>query len=240
MPININIDVPEIQYYFYFLDAYNHALIDKSLLFEWFELVGKRHQMMCRQMEVKLAALENTRPKRRRLRYSRSSNLQPLDELIKNSVRDGRKIQVRDTLPLLAKADEAWQLILQIVSPYTFQDLVNLSYVREQIWASRHTSTRASLGIIVENYNERRTLKRANNIATSIQYLNPSFEWSLQGLYPKEKIFTSSATGDSDLYLHDPGDSFIEAVSGHQYSVNALLSEVYGAQEETPARSESI
>jgi hypothetical protein len=151
-----------------------------------------------------------------------------LGSVIRKSVTSGRPVLLNELMAILTEADPMWRFVLTVSRPDNYRELVYLSYAVEEIRAGyRNTSSHAPLSIAIENYNERMTFKETRRIVKVLQQENPDFQLSLLGLYPKERIYTNDSTGDSDLYLHDPGQSFKDA-GGSAYSIDSLLGALYG------------
>lgn len=222
--VTILVDVPRVQYYLYMLEAHSRNLISQDLLLKWFDLVDQRHAMITRRLMALLSPALPDRSLSRSPDIRRANSFDILGDAIRESVSSGRAVLVKHLANVLERNDVTWQLILEAVKPGNYRDLIHLSYVREQIYAGRQPAKGRPLGVVIENHNERQTHKLSNQVAAAIMTKHVGFRWLSLGLFPKEDIYV---TGDSDLYLRDPAKVFVDQTTGEQYSISALLDEVY-------------
>jgi hypothetical protein len=216
-PIQVTLDVPRIQYYFYLLDANYQGLIDAETLFRWFELVDQRHESVCQSMEARLGGL----------RVKRAEAMRHVEETLTQSVRGGEILRVKTVSDLLASADPLWRSLLDLERPGQYNQILNLSYVYEQLQAGSGLGRGASLGVAIEHANERKTFRFSRKLAGRLAAKDGDFGWSMIGLYSKSRIFSAGDSMDMHLYLNDPGREFTDD-SGRRLGVPELIDELYG------------
>lgn len=227
LPVTITSDVPRVQYYLYLLEAYNQKLITSQLLLEWFDLVDQRHALVCRRLNKLL-------PKELSPVVRPAVGFEVLDGYIKNQIIARQEVQLPDLIKLLADSHDIWRLMLENANPNSYRELISLSYVKEEIQSGLNSDGKNVLGVAIENPTERMTHKQSRRLASAITRRHPGLTWSSLALFPKEQLYT---IGDSDLYLRDPGDTFMDPATGVSNTINSLINEVYGS---TSARAAAL
>jgi hypothetical protein len=226
--VAVTIDVPRVQYYLYLLDAFYEGLLSPELVIRWFELVDERNRRVTELLRRRLRiALAQARPAHR-VFVRRAANMALLEPLIKGSIRSGVPFAVGQMAAALSMDDPLWRLVLRVRSPASYRDLVNLSYVVEQLrGALARRGDRRQLMIAVDSPGETRTYSQTREVVAALSAdTRTDLGASLVGLYPLERAFTSDSTGRSDLYRNDPGDILVER-SGHRCDCAALVANLY-------------
>ncbi len=222
----IIIDVPRIQYYSYVLDAFGQQLISPELVLQWFQLVDERNKKVTRLIMRCLTEYLSKRKMPRSPEIQLSSSMDSLEVIIKNSVIVGNHITIAHLCEILSKHDSLWKRVIDLSNPETYSELINLSYVVEQLRPSKLKAIEEKrLTIDIDNYGERRIYQKTQDLAKKIKQIDPNFTYTSLGLYPLESIFTSNETGVSDLYWNDPGHLFIDE-SGKKFTTSELLAQL--------------
>jgi hypothetical protein len=225
LPVSVTIDVPRVQYYLYLLDAFNRKLVTPALMLRWFELVDERSRVVEEILRQRLACELSTLEHDRLVPVRRAANMDHLEPAVRDSVHSGSPLEVDRMCGLLAADDPAWRSVLRAVRPASYRDLINLSYVIEQLRGGglEHHDPEPRLGIAVDNFVESRIFEAARAVAARIPERGRG---SLLGVYPLERGFSSDATGKSDVYDNDPGD-LVSDHAGRQYDATELLAKLY-------------
>jgi hypothetical protein len=229
MPVTVTIDVPRVQYYLYLLDAFQRGLVAPELMLQWFELVDERHRQVSALLEHELAAAVSDVLPGRTVPIRRADGMSALEPVVRRRVPCRTPLAAADIARMLSVRDEVWAMVIRMTRPASYRELINLSYVVEQL---RGGITRRGeyprLGIAIDNPSERRACAQARAIAAAATTpgsdRGPTI--SLLGLHPLERAFTSAGTGPSDLYYNDPGHTFIDW-RGREYGTAELLATLY-------------
>jgi hypothetical protein len=225
-PITVTLDMPRVQYYLYLLDAFNRGFLTRALMLRWLALVDRRSRLITDLFRRRLVeAIECTAPGRR-VSIQLAASLTCLESAIHTSIATGTPLAVSEMTGILATHDRIWSTLLAVRTPQRYRDVINLSYVVEQLRAGivRADGSRR-LTIAVDDVSERRVCAAARRAGAELQTTG-SYRGTLVGLYPLPRIFTTTATGGSDLYRSDPGHVF-EDFAERRFSSAELLSRVY-------------
>ena len=227
IPVTVTIDVPRIQYYLYLLEAFYGGLVAPELMLRWFELVDERSRRVTSLLRHRLRATLPLADTSRRIRLRRAANMACLEVPVRHSVASGKRLDVDQMAELLSADDPIWAMSLAAVGPSGYRDLINLSYAVEQVRGGvAHKGDAQPLSIAIDNPSERRACTEARAVVRAARATGRKGDGSIVGLYPLERAFTSEATGTSDLYHYDPGDSFLDR-AGQQYRIAELVSRLY-------------
>jgi hypothetical protein len=240
MPVTVTIDVPRVQYYLYLFDAFQRGFVAPELMLFWFDLVDERNSRVCDLLERELAAALSDVLPSRSVRVRRADGMGHLEPWIRDAVETRTPPEVAAIAGLLSADDALWSLAIGKTSPASYRDLINLSYVVEQLRGGTNCgSERPPLGIAIDNPSERRACARARAIAREVRGEGGNGRgMSLLGLHPLERAFTSEATGPSDLYYNDPGHAFVDP-GGCRYGTAELLATLYPDRSTPPREAAS-
>lgn len=228
LPVTVTIDVPRVQYYVYLLDAFQRGLIASKWMWRWFELVDERNARVSALLEREFAIALSEMLPGRFVGMRRAEGMAGLEPAIRRSVQTRSPLSVAALAAMLSTADAVWSTAIGGKTPSSYRELVNLSYAVEQLRggiAEQHEHPR--LGIAIDSPSERRAHSQARTIARDVSKDSASgLRASLLGLHPLERVFTSKATGPSDLYYNDPGRMFVDQAARY-YGIAELLEAVY-------------
>jgi hypothetical protein len=224
---SVTLDVPRVQYYLCLLDAFYEGLVAPELMLRWFDLVDQRSHALAQLFHQQLADALSMMELDGRAVVRTTANMDCLEPAVRDSVRSGAPVEVDQMAAVLAADDPIWAIAFSAVTPSSFRELINLSYVIEQLRSGGigHDDGR-SLGIAVDSWDETQMFEATRSIAGQLDRAGLAGGGSLLGLYPLERVFTSAATGRTDLYHHDPGGAFVDA-SRRQYDAAELLANLY-------------
>ena len=183
------------------------------------------------------AALSKTLPKRS-VRVRRAEGMGGREPAIRSSVLTRSPLAVGAMTAMLSADDALWAMAIDRTAPATYRELVNLSYVVEQLRSgiTRH-GQQPQLDVAIDNPSERRACAKARTIAREISRDSASaLRISLLGLHPLERVFTTEATGPTDLYYNDPGQVFVDP-DARRYGLAELLATVYPGGPRPPRRT---
>jgi hypothetical protein len=228
MPVTVTIDVPRVQYYVYLLDAFHRGLVAPELMLRWFELVDERHGRVTALLESELGSALSAVIPGRHVMVRPAEGMARLEHAIRRAVHSRTPLAVADMAAELSANDALWAMAIGHTTPAGYRDLVNLSYVVEQLRGGiTRPGEHPSLGVAIDNPSERRACAQARTIARRVNNdAQSGLGISLLGLHPLERVFTSEATGPSDPYYHDPGHLFVDS-DGYHYCTEELLAILY-------------
>jgi hypothetical protein len=227
MPVTVTIDVPWVQYYLLLLEAFYRGFAPPELMFRWFTLADQRNRLVSELFRQRLTHALCQLKCGRRVWIRRAASMACLEPVIRESIRTRTPIAVDRMAQMLRGCDSVWRLTLDAARPSSYRELINLSYAVEQLRAGiTHEPRGPQLCVAIDNFQERRTCEAARTIAAGINEASGPFDVSLLGMYPRERVFTSEATGRADLYDHDPGHRFAEW-TGRRCGIAELLAKAY-------------
>lgn len=227
LQITVTLDIPQVQYYFYLMQAFEQGLIDKELLLDWFKKVNLRRLQVLNLLRITLN-LSVSLP----IETKEAAALNFLSEYLWKTIQANKKPKLTELLNLISgSADHMWQLVLEVETPATFQELGILSYAVEELRTSISWDGKLNaVGLAVENHPERKILEKALPIAKKIMIRHPEINFLLFGIYPLEKIFTGKQMGRSNLYYNDPGRYVIDS-HGQEHDLFAIVDALYSKRE---------
>jgi hypothetical protein len=224
MPVTVTSDVPRVQYYLYLLHAFRDGFVSMALMHRWFALVDERSRRVSALLERELAAALANRLPGRPVRVRRSEGMAVVEPALRRSLRHRSPLPVSEMAGMLSARDEVWKLATAMTRPASYGELINLSYVVEQLRSGIARPGEISrVGIAIDNPGERRICSRARTLARAA---GSELNISVLGLYPLERAFTSDATGPTDLFYNDPGHAFVDQ-DERRYGTAELLATLY-------------
>jgi hypothetical protein len=227
VPVTVTLDVPRVQYHLYLLEGFHRGLVSEALMSSWVALVDERNRRVTELLgrELRTALSQVQRGRRVPIRFAAS--MRCLEAAIGDSVRAGAPLALGRMAEILRADDPIWAAALRRSSPTSYRDLVNLSYAVELVRGGlARYGRRHRLSVAVDNPIEQPAYAHAQAIAAEITDATRRFSFSLLGLYPLERAFTTDITGRTDLYAHDPGQRFVDQ-AGRPYGLADLIARLY-------------
>lgn len=204
-PIRVSLNLPQVEYYLYLLEAYNHGFISADLLLKWFSIVDVRY---AKNLFLYQSAMQAV------MQGYAFYTVEPLSFIkpyIMNLVKQRKKVAFSDILVWVSKSKTLYgDIVLKVTGtpfePKTFMELADLSYVVALMTDDLCTSNHLTL--MVDNPQEAKIYSRMKQISGCLQH-SPN----IVGLYPKSKIVQYDQSGSihnlfwSNLTLDDcPSD----------------------------------
>lgn len=209
--ITVQLDVPKVQYYFYFLDAYKKGFVSRELMEEWMDMVDKRQERILSLMERRVVIHSPN------IQIVRTSNLDRLIPYIKDTIHSNSELDLNMIKRILVAEDPRWELVFSVEELQSFVHLGQLSYAIEELKSGLNdTLERRRVGIAVENHPERKIHDKAKTLADKIGRQYPHLSFAMIGVYPLERVFLSTTdeerreTFRSNIYHNDPGHKTVD------------------------------
>jgi hypothetical protein len=218
-PVNVNIDIPDFQYYWTACELLQHNLVSVKFVQTWIRRVSERRK---RLQNIITSAIQSQLRERQlpALTITITPGTEAAVTLVEANVSLGIVPTLEQILTVLqTQGDDAarWMVFLnhldQKSHPSTVGDLSRLIYVFKAVrpilkpQPNNHFDKVGARNLLiqVDDVNEWRILDNAKKFLKrySKQVLDSSSEPIAVGLFPIQKIF-ASGSGRSDLYIDDP------------------------------------
>jgi hypothetical protein len=245
--VEIEIDVPDFQYYWSIYDFYRSGLIDTSLVCEWMELVDERHNQMGAIMIAAIKSLLRSQFLSldiEKLRINITSGAETASSLIKKCLTYGIFPSVQGIISSLQSCPMygvLWQDFFTNLDPdepmATVTDICRLTYVFKAVRPAlrRRRFDKTHMILQVDDIGEHRIFDRAEAI---LKAYNGDGSLSLVekrsvmiGLFPLHRISMAHLAHGKALYVHAPLDRlFFDRATGESITVMKMISLTYGVR----------
>lgn len=246
-PIQINIDVPDFQYYWTACELLETRMVTVEYAKSWIEAIDCRKNQLEKIMKSVLRKLLMDRHISG-VKIATSSGTEAAANLVKKQLETGSIPSFEEALDALrSKGDDAemWRLFLDNLDsrqqPSDFASLGRLMYVFKTIkpaLANHDISLSEKMNeeipnrrliIQVDDIHEWKILDRAKSFIKEYSKRLPNHEPEslMLGLFPIQKIF-AAGPGRSDLYLEDPGFNLRLSPEGRIVSPMDVITATYG------------
>ncbi|KAF7122877.1 hypothetical protein CNMCM5793_000987 [Aspergillus hiratsukae] len=246
-PININLDIPDFQYFWTACELLERKVVDVTYVYRWVEAISERRSRLFNIM----SSMIHTSLRERQVsnvRICLASGTEAAVELTMKRLHAGPMPILDEFLEELQQghADaEQWKNFLTHLDPRhqpsTISELGRLMYVfkavkpalahgHQQLLNSGPQSHGKNLIIMVDNSTEWRIFDRARTFLKRYtkNSNNGAGETIMLGLFPLEKIFVAGARR-SDLYLDDPGSNMWSGTEPSRVGPLDVSDTVYGS-----------
>jgi len=225
MPYSVTLDVPLEQYYLYMLDAFERNYVNSSVLVEWFMAVSQRHAQVADRLRDQLAYwFADAGLKRPDV--DTAAGLGAIGGELEQAVAAGRPPKLADLAAPLVSSSEVWRLIYETAPPQSFRDLANYSYSVEELRRAVHErDIPGPLAIAVEDHTEQKIYEGGQRLLRHIRRRRPDLAAPVLGFFSLPHFLVPNSPG-SDIYLEDPGTSFV-GDDGQLYGSAELMSTLY-------------
>ncbi|KAJ5906510.1 uncharacterized protein N7473_003426 [Penicillium subrubescens] len=245
--VEIEIDVPDFQYYWSIYDFYRSGLIDTSLVCEWMELVDERHNQMGAIMIAAIKSLLRSQFLSldiEKLRINITSGAETASSLIKKCLTYGIFPSVQGIISSLHSCPMygvLWQDFFTNLDPdepmATVTDICRLTYVFKAVRPAlrRRRFDKTHMILQVDDIGEHRIFDRAEAI---LKAYNGDGSLSLVekrsvmiGLFPLHRISMAHLAHGKALYVHAPLDRlFFDRATGESITIMKMISLTYGVR----------
>lgn len=140
--VEVALNIPKVEYYFYILDAFQKGLVDRDLAKKWFDLVDVRALQMERLIGRRVPNEFSIRG---------ISPLSCVEDKLKRMVESGEKDILSKIVSSLKTQSIFWNFGIGRNDPQRFSDISHLSYVMANLLVTQDGTT---LPIAVENPEE--------------------------------------------------------------------------------------
>ncbi|OQE19331.1 hypothetical protein PENFLA_c019G03731 [Penicillium flavigenum] len=222
-PVQVNIDVPDLQYYWTACDLFGRGLVSVEYVKSWIEAIDRRKKQLGSIMTSVLRKMLMDRHICD-VNIAISSGTEAAITLVREKMETESITSLEEILDALRSRgsdSEMWRLFLDNLDsrqqPSDMESLGRLIYVFKSIKPAlakqRVTSFQKPIDvpnrmliIQVDDVHEWKILDRAKSFIKEYSKTLPgsAHESVMLGLFPIQKIF-SAGPGRSDLYLEDPG-----------------------------------
>ncbi|KAJ5290960.1 hypothetical protein N7478_000211 [Penicillium angulare] len=246
--VEINIDVPDFQYYWSIYDFYHAGLIDTNFVRQWIDLVDERHSQMGSIMIAAIKALIRSEMPGLdidKLRINITSGSETASSLIKNCLAYGISPSVNEVIFSLRSCPthgELWQEFFANLDPdeamETVADISRLIYVFKAVLPAlrrRQRSDKTHMILQVDDIGEHRIFDRAEAFLKTYNGAgspSPVDQRSvIIGLFPLHRISMAHLAHGKALYVHAPLDRlFIDRATGESMTIMRMISLTYGSR----------
>lgn len=243
--IEINIDVPDFQYYWSIYDFYHSGIIDARFVREWMQLVDERHDQMGAIMASAIRALLRSQwpsPDNETLRINITSGAEGANALMKQSMASGIFPSLEEVISALQSDNvdgELWQDFFANLGPddgvETVTDTSRLIYVFKAVRPAlaRRRSDKMHMILQVDDVGEHQIFNRAEaflKVYNSGGSLSPADQRSvIIGLFPLHRISMAHLTQGKALYVHAPRERvFHNRATAESVTIVEMISRTYG------------
>lgn len=193
--VEVNLNIPRIEYWFYALDAYEKGLIGQKTLFTWFNEVEQRAAGIARLITKRLP---------REFNIVECSPLLPTEAFVRQSISDQRRNLMPGLIEIL-NHDHVWAHAIEVTKPSGFQDLSYLGYCIPYLKKSAEPD---SLLVVIENPEETTISDQARPLMDG--FVNDGV---FVGLYPHSNVALAEdpdfGGGRRMLYFFNPNGSVL-------------------------------
>ncbi|KAF7182822.1 hypothetical protein CNMCM7691_002483 [Aspergillus felis] len=247
-PININIDIPDFQYFWTACELLERNLVDVTYVNKWIDTMNERRSLLFNIMSSMIHSSLRERQVSN-VKICLTSGTEAAVESIMRSLPAGPMPSLDELLDKLQKGHsdaEQWKNFLANLDPRhwpsTISELGRLMYVfkavkpvlthgpQQLLNRSSQSRQEKNLIIMVDNSTEWRIFDRARTFLKRYTKspTNGASETIMVGLFPLEKIFVAGARR-SDLYLEDPGSDMWSESEASRVGPLEVIDTVYGS-----------
>lgn len=202
LPVEIGLNIPREEYWYYALDSYEQGQIDSELLLRWFNDVDKRNKGLMRLMEKRLPNL---------YRVSTINPLSVTEQFIVDAVQRSQKNLFEPLIEILENTSEAWRHAITQTQPERFLDLCYLSYMVVYLEKAREAGEDGGIVLAIENPEETKIMDQTKPLLTC--FANKT---TILGVYPHSNITLreepSEGHGKRFLYFFGVNGSLLHPI----------------------------
>jgi hypothetical protein len=247
IPINVNLDIPDFQYFWTACELLERKLVDVTYVYKWIEAISERRSRLFNIMSSMIhASLRERRVTN--VKICLTSGTEAAVELTSKRLPAGPMPSLDELLDELQQGHsdaEQWKSFLAHLDPRhrpsTISELGRLMYVfkavkpalahgPQQLLNGGAQSHGNNLIIMVDNSTEWRIFDRARTFLKRYTKnpTNGAGETVMVGLFPLEKIFVAGARR-SDLYLEGPGSDMWSETEPFRFGPLDVIDTAYGS-----------